>query len=261
MDSDRVEPSQGTPAWHWLLFLAILCAAAYLRFTGLNWDEGQWIHPDEGHMRMITSVIRVPDSPSLYFDTYNSPLNSRNSGYVYSYGTLPLFLTRWTAEWLDRSCEASSGGVSDVLNKLPDPAWGAACTLGAFTGSSSALVGRFFSALFDVGTVVLVYLIGRRLYGRAAGLLAMALAAFTPFVIQQAHFFTVDSMAAFFMVLTAYLSVRAGLSDVSRRPSWLDFGLAGVAAGLAAACKVSAVLAALFVALADLWWWLRAGRF
>jgi 4-amino-4-deoxy-L-arabinose transferase-like glycosyltransferase len=260
MDSDKVERAHSTPAWHWLLLVGILCAAAYLRFTGLNWDEGQWIHPDEGHMRIITSVVHVPDSPALYFDTHNSPLNCRNSGYVYSYGTLPLFLTRWTAEWLDKICQAPAGEIGAVLTRLPDPAWGAACTFRAFTGSASALVGRFFSALFDVGTVVLVYLIGRRLYGQAAGLLAMAFAAFIPFTIQQAHFFTVDSAATFFMVLTAYFSVRAGQAGVSRVPSWPDFGLAGVATGLAAACKVSAALAALFVALAGAWWWLRAVR-
>ena len=83
-----------------LLLIAILLIGAYLRFTGLNWDEGQWIHPDEGHMRIITSVVQMPDSLSLYFDTHNSPLNCRNSGHRYSYGTLPLFLTRMTAEWL-----------------------------------------------------------------------------------------------------------------------------------------------------------------
>lgn len=265
MVSDKVERSQSTPAWRWLLFAGVLCAAVYLRFTGLNWDEGQWIHPDEGHMRIITSVIHMPDSPSLYFDTPNSPLNCRNSGYVYSYGTLPLFLTRWTAEWLVLKCEQASSALPAVLGKLHRTssgaaAWSAACTAGSFTGSSSALVGRFFSALSDVGTVVLVYLIGRRLYGQAAGLLAMAFAAFTPFTIQQAHFFTVDSAATFFMVLTAYFSVRAGQSDVTRGPSRLDFSLAGVATGLAAACKVSAVSAALFVALAGLWWWLRAVR-
>jgi len=59
---------------HSLLFI-ILLTGSYLRFTNLNWDEGQWIHPDEGHMRMITSVIKMPDSLPLYFDTHHSPLN------------------------------------------------------------------------------------------------------------------------------------------------------------------------------------------
>jgi len=102
------QPKRGQRALGTALLLAsILLVGGYLRFTGLNWDEGQWIHPDEGHMRMTLSAIRMPDSLSLYFDTHNSPLNVRNSGARYSYGTLPLFLTRLTAEWLDRACGES----------------------------------------------------------------------------------------------------------------------------------------------------------
>ena len=77
--------------------------AAILRFSGLNWDEGQWIHPDEGHMRAVTGAIRLPQSPGLYFDTHASSLNPRNNEQVYSYGTLPLFATRALAEWLDKN--------------------------------------------------------------------------------------------------------------------------------------------------------------
>ena len=40
----------------WALVMTILVLGGYLRFSELNWDEGQWIHPDEGHMRMITAV-------------------------------------------------------------------------------------------------------------------------------------------------------------------------------------------------------------
>jgi len=223
---------------HCSLFI-ILLVAGYLRFTGLNWDEGQWIHPDEGHMRIITSAIKMPDSLSLYFDTHNSPLNCRNQGHRYSYGTLPLFLTRMTAEWLDLSC-----------SEFPDRMFiTRVCGSGTFTGSRSAQVGRALSALADLGTVFLIYLIGRRLYGEAVGLLAAGLGALTAFSIQQAHFFTVDSMACFFITLTAYFSVRAGRSG-----SWIHFGLAGLATGLAAACKVDAALASLLVVLAAAWW-------
>ncbi|HHN93582.1 MAG TPA: phospholipid carrier-dependent glycosyltransferase, partial [Anaerolineae bacterium] len=231
-----------------LLLLLILVVGGYLRFTGMDWDEGQWIHPDEGHMRIITSAIHSPDDWSVYFDTHRSPLNCRNNGYQYSYGTLPLFLTRLTGEWLDRGCGESpdrwSAAVGAVL--LGDEF--ADCRPGTFTGSASALVGRTFSALADLGTLVLLYLLGRRLYGADVGLLAAALGALTAFLIQQTHFFTVDSMACFFVTLTAYLSVRAGQSG-----GWTSFALAGLTTGLAAACKIDGVLAALFVVLAAGW--------
>jgi len=241
-----------------LLLALVLAVGSVLRFTGLNWDEGQWIHPDEGHMRTITSVIKMPDSLSLYFDTHRSPLNCRNQGYQYSYGTLPLFLTRMTAEWLDRACEEASGGSSEpasplgalVVSLLVGPL-DAVCGQGAFTGTRSAQVGRALSSLADLGTVLLAYLIGRRLYGRAAGLLAACLGALTAFSIQQAHFFTVDSMASFLMLLTAYLAVCAARST---RTPWGYLCLAGLTTGLAAACKASASLAALLVALGAVSW-------
>ncbi|MBL7063961.1 MAG: glycosyltransferase family 39 protein, partial [Anaerolineae bacterium] len=244
------QPKRGQRALGTALLLAsILLVGGYLRFTGLNWDEGQWIHPDEGHMRMTLSAIRMPDSLSLYFDTHNSPLNVRNSGAQYSYGTLPLFLTRLTAEWLDRACGESPDRLSTaVVSLLVGPA-AAECGPGTFTGFRSAQVGRALSALADLGTVFLIYLIGRRLYGETTGLLAAGLGALTAFSIQQAHFFTVDSMACFFTALTAYFSVCAGQSG-----DWLSFGLAGLATGLAMACKIDAALASLLVVLAGVWW-------
>ncbi|MDY7078672.1 MAG: glycosyltransferase family 39 protein, partial [Chloroflexota bacterium] len=247
MNSDQASATRNL-----LLVIAILLVGAILRFTGLNWDEGQWIHPDEGHMRGITAVIQMPDSLALYFDTHNSPLNCRNSGHRYSYGTLPLFLTRATAEWLDLGCGESPNRVSAVVGSLLAGPLDEPCRPGTFTGFRSAQVGRMLSALADLGTVFLVYLIGRRLYGESVGLLAAAFAALTAFSIQQAHFFTVDSMACFFVTLTVYFSVRAGRSG-----SWTDFGLAGLATGLATACKVSAALASLLVVLAGVWHWLQ----
>jgi hypothetical protein len=245
----------------WLVLVALLLLGGYLRFTGLNWDEGQWIHPDEGHMRIITSTVEMPDSLSLYFDTHQSPLNARNRGQIYSYGTLPLLLTRFTAEWLDdHVCGASTDALGAAVALLLLGESAESCHPGTFTWARSAEVGRFWSAVADLGTVVLIYLIGRRLYGDAVGILAAGLGALTAFSIQQAHFFTVDSLAAFFIMLTAYFSVRVGRSAENGAPSWVDFGLAGAATGLAASCKVSAGLAAGLVALAGLWWALRAAR-
>ena len=237
-----------------LLLAAILMVGGYLRLTGLNWDEGQWIHPDEGHMRTIMSVIKMPDSLSLYFDTHNSPLNCRNQGHRYSYGTLPLFMTRMTAEWLDRACRESPDRLSRSAASLLMGTTDLTCRSGTFTGVRSAQVGRVLSALADLGTVFLVYLIGRCLYGEAVGLLGAGLAALGAFSIQQAHFFTVDSMACFFIVLTAYFSVRAGRSGSSGRVPWGSLLLAGLATGLAAACKVSAALASVLVVLGAAWW-------
>jgi YYY domain-containing protein len=240
---------QGFRLWSLAVLVAILLVASYLRFDGLNWDEGQYIHPDEGHMRNTLSLIRWPDDLSRYFDTHTSPLNVRNvEGRRYSYGTLPLFVARAAAEWLDTACSDSAAPLSRTVASLVANPSIKDCSPGTFTGVYSALVGRALSALADVGTLILVYLIGRQLYGQRTGLLAAGLAAFTAFLIQQAHFFTVDSAACFFTTSVAYFSVRA-----SQTGRWLDFALAGLGVGLAAASKVSAATAALLVALAGVY--------
>jgi YYY domain-containing protein len=237
-----------------VILAGILAVAGYLRFTGLNWDEGQYIHPDEGHMRNTISLISWPEDLSVYFDTHQSPLNVRNRGHQYSYGTLPLFLTRATAEWLDQACDVPPGQLSREVGSLLVGTAIDDCRPGSFTGVYNVLVGRGLSGLADLGTLVLLCLIGRRLYGGGAGLLAAGLGAVTAFLIQQAHFFTVDSLSCFFVMVVALFSVRA--SEGSR---WFDFALAGVGVGLAAACKVSSATAALLVLLAAVAWFLQGG--
>ncbi len=250
-----------------VLVVIILLAAGMLRFTGLNWDLAQWIHPDEGHMRAITGAVRWPEDLGDYFDTRTSSLNPRNHDQVYSYGTLPLFATRAVAEWLEAGCSqptATRQGPLPLNARLArhllsraGVATEDACPFGTFTWTYNAFVGRHLAALADLGTVLLIYLLGRRLYGDWAGLVAMGLGAVTVLMIQQAHFYTVDSAATLFTMLTALFAVRAAQAQC---PPWLDLGLAGIATGLATACKVSAAVAAGLVALGALAWTLQRVR-
>ncbi len=87
--------------------------------------------------------------------------------------------------------------------------------------------------LSGVGGVFLVALTGccgfRLSRSRAGGLLAGLLAAFCPFFIQQAHFYTVDPWAAIFGTLALLLAMR-------EKWSW-----SGVFVGLSLACKASSV--------------------
>ena len=271
MTIDPVDNSHLSPipdgVTRWALVLLILLVAGTVRFTGLNWDLAQWIHPDEGHMRAVTGAIRLPEDLGDYFDTRSSSLNPRNNEQVYSYGTLPLFATRALAEWLEDGCAQphTIPSASTALNarlarwlltRVGAPP-GALCPAGTFTWTYNALLGRHLAALADLGTVLLIYFLGRRLYGDFAGLIAMGLAAFTVLMIQQAHFYTVDSAATFFTTLTALFAVRA---SKAKRPPWLDLGLAGLATGLATACKVSAAVAAGLVGLGALAWVLHQLR-
>lgn len=196
--------------------LLILIVAAVLRFTGLDWDNGRYLHPDERFMVMVTDDTAWPDSISGYFDSATSPLNPYNTRHgTFVYGTFPLFLTK---------------------------------ALGDLTGhdvyGNIHIVGRALSALSDTGTVFLVAWIARRFFGDRAGLLAGFLIAFTMLHVQSAHFYTVDAMSVFFATAT-FVTVVKGWD----RKSIPWFAVAGVMAGLAGASKPNYLIALGFFAL------------
>jgi hypothetical protein len=60
-----------------VLLLAIIALGAWLRFTGLDWDNNTHLHPDERFLTLVETAIQLPDSIGNYFDTENSQLNPR----------------------------------------------------------------------------------------------------------------------------------------------------------------------------------------
>ncbi|MBN1179139.1 MAG: glycosyltransferase family 39 protein [Anaerolineae bacterium] len=230
------------------LLLFILVLGLTFRVVGIDWGEGQAIHPDEEFLRQVTSAVALPDSVGLYFDTANSTLNPYNRGYgFFVYGTLPLFVTRAVGEALDAGLEAPVSLPARLMAPLmvgrpAEEAWA-----GAFTGSR--VVGRMLAAIFDVGSILFVYLIGRRLHSDWVGLLAAFFYACAFLAIQQSHFYTVDAFAGFFAAAAIYFSIRAAQTG-----AWGAFALAGLAVGLGVACKISLWPLGLIVALAGLLW-------
>lgn len=213
-------PRTRTPPRDWLhdgLIVVILLIAAYLRLTGINWDEYTHLHPDERFLTMVESSLSLPATVAEYFNTATSPLNPHNTGHgFFVYGTLPIFLVRFLAEGLGQS------GYDQIH-----------------------LVGRGASAAFDLISILFVYLLGERLYRRRVGLLAAALLAFSPLLIQHAHFFVVDPFLNTFIVAGLYFAVLA-----QARGRWLDYALFGIALGMAVATKVSAAPLSLVLVLA-----------
>ena len=169
----------GPPSWllDGLLFLVLL-VGFYLRVVGVNWDEGQYLHPDERFLMFVESSIQPVESLGEYFDTANSSLNPHNSGHsLFVYGTWPIFMVRYALEWLDMS------------------------------GGEVAQLGRPLSALVNILTVFLVYLIASRNYDRRIGVLAAAFASFSVLSIQLSHYFKEDTFMTFFTMLTLYFAV------------------------------------------------------
>lgn len=230
------EPFAAGRAWlrsdaapHWIL-VALLVVAALLRLTNLNWDQFAHIHPDERHLTMVTSAMRLPISLGQFFDSSQSPMNPYNIGYdFFVYGTLPLFIVRVAAEIAQKINEFAA-----IWESAP----GVPIMMTGYDGVH--LVGRFMSGLFDLGVVWLVYLIGRRLYGTRVGLLSAAL--YTPAVLalQQSHFYTVDTFATFFAALAFYFAVRVAQgADPGRRSGWGSYVALGVSLGAALACRIN----------------------
>lgn len=188
-----------------LLLVWVLLAGAYFRAIGLNWGEYQYLHPDERFLVWVGSDITplkcldpahgINDCPpdkkawmslSEYFDTVNSSMNPNNRGHgFYVYGTLPMFLTRYLVELV----YGHSG-----FNEMTD-------------------MGRLLSALADLLTVALVYVIAARLYDRRVALLSTAFASAAVLMIQQAHFFTMDTFVNFFIYLAIYFAARVATLD------------------------------------------------
>jgi 4-amino-4-deoxy-L-arabinose transferase-like glycosyltransferase len=114
---------------------------------------------------------------------------------------------------------------------------------------------RLPSALLAIGTVLLTYELGRRMFGPATGLLAgVALASAVQFCILS-HAATPDAPLIFFTVLTFYL-VWVGHENGGRR--WVV--PAGVASGLAVLSKGPVGLALPGLAVAAYFVWNREWR-
>src|SRR5512135_3608999 len=197
-------------AWIYdLLLVLVLAIGTYFRVVGLNWDANQHLHPDERFLTMVESGLALPGAsqdqlgalPTAasqqwrqaytgvmpdcrqwggYFDTFCSPLNPQNRGYTFFvYGDFPLIVVRYIAGWVNQV-------GYDQVN----------------------LVGRQLSALSDLLTILLLYIIGSRFYDRRVALLGAAFSALAVEQIQQSHFFIVDSFANLFIFLALWFAVE-----------------------------------------------------
>lgn len=232
------------PDWTIAALAVILFIALLLRLWGVNWDNGLHLHPDERFLSFVTQDIEVPCSVGAYFDSENSKLNPYNRGGSFVYGTFPLFVTKIAGEGADKIENTPVIGSGFDLLFDNGGKRGRDLTLAGYDGN---LVGRTLSALFDTGTVFLVFLIGSLLFNRRVALLAAFLVAITAFHIQLSHFFAVDTFLTFFVLLTIYFSVK-----ISKGDSWYFYALAGLAYGFALSSKISALPLAGVIVLAVL---------
>ncbi len=210
----------------------ILALALGLRIYGATWDQGYLFHPDERSIIMRADCMyrvlateptyedctvrhydgvfhqTVPGipSPSVFLDAERSPLNP----HWFPIGAINLYLLV---------------GLRFLLSPLTH-----------MSLEDMAVAGRALSALADVGSVALVYLLGKRLYGARVGLLAMALTALAVFHIQSSYFYRPETFIALLTLASFWFML-----DVIQRRGWRDSALLGLMVGLVFAVKVTAL--------------------
>ena len=142
-----------------------------------------------------------------YFDAECSPLNPNNLGKgLYVYGEFPLF----TVHFVGVARSHLSQDVHSFLETFdPDAAADHRITTAWETYFGAQFAGRSVAAAADWVTILALFLLGRRLYGRWVGLLAAGFYAVAAFPIQQAHFWTVDTFTTLWVTLALYFAVRA----------------------------------------------------
>ena len=229
---------KGRLSWPLLLLVLILAVALALRLYGVNWDSGYGFHPDERDIYMRSGCM---------YDLLTEAPNHRQCGYVAGQPEVEPGLP-------------SLGVALDAGRSPLNPHW---FPLGSiliyvmvafrfgverFTDINALdmrYVGRPLSALADVGSVFMVYLLGRRMYGMGAGLLAAALTAVAVIHIQNSHFYRPETFSVVFTLATLWAMLR-----MMERKRLRDSALLGLLLGLALAPKVNVLPLVIPLALA-----------
>lgn len=224
----------------------ILVSAGILRLTGIDWDNYYHYHPDERYMAWVATTIEMPQTWEQAVNPRLSPLNpyywhpqAQTVGVVvpqdqprqFAYGHLPLYIGVFAAklvEWVTAQGDWAivappSSLIHQFLNLSGQPEY-----------HHLLVVGRLVTAMVDMGTVVILFLLGQTVWRTSVGLVAAGLLAFNVLHIQLAHFWTVDPFLTFFVVATIYCLVRA-----IHQPRWT--WVAAICIGLAIGSKFAGI--------------------
>ncbi|MCX6044739.1 MAG: DUF2298 domain-containing protein [Chloroflexi bacterium] len=217
------------------LLLIILLFGLTLRVWNVNFDHGIGSHPDERSTACFYAPrIHLPSSWDEFWDAKRSPLNplwnvQENRREGFTYGHFPLYLGVATANVLHALAPVgvwlhAPEAATDLMTRADKDC------------SALAVAGRLVIAWLDTLTILLLFLLGRRVFSAGAGLLAATLYAFTAQAVQLSHFFAMDPASTTFTVL----AVLGGVMMVQERTLRAAV-LTGIGAGLAIASKFSAL--------------------
>ncbi len=205
----------------YLLIIAVITLAILLRFSGLNWDQGTHLHPDERFLTMVVTDLKIPVTLRDYLDPTRSSLNPVNivdsfgvkKYSFFVYGTLPLVVTK----------------IASVITNND-------------TYNGITIVGRLLSGFCDLLVIILIYktiqLFEKYLnWDKTIKLWGSFFYAVAVLPIQLSHFFAVDSFLNTFLFGAFYFATKYYFG---KKASALI--LSSVFLGLAVASKITAIL-------------------
>jgi len=228
--SDHFLSVGGRVSWSFYVLLVILVVALGLRLNGINWDQGYAFHPDERDIYMRSGCMYelLTDSPG-----------AQNCGYLLDQpDTQPGLPGVGTLLDIDRSpLNPHWFPLGSILIYLMVFVRSVAELFTDFNSLDMRYFGRPLSALADVGSVAMVFILGRKFYGTGVGLLAAGLTALSVIHIQNSHFYRPETFSVFFTLASFWAMWR-----MVERKRLRDSVLLGLMLGLAIAPKVSILL-------------------
>ncbi|NTU46397.1 phospholipid carrier-dependent glycosyltransferase [Candidatus Roizmanbacteria bacterium] len=154
-----------------ILLIVTVLLGYLLRTLGINWDQGQHLHPDERMLIMVADRIQ-----------FFSQLNP----HFFNYGSLPIYLLKGISQFLDTTFSTHLANYDGML-----------------------YVGRVLSALADSLTISVIFGIAVQLTrNKRMGILAAFTYAVAFFPIQNSHFFIVDTFLTLWTSLLLYFTIR-----------------------------------------------------
>ncbi len=224
-----------------VISLLLIALGIFFRFYNMQWDSGALLHPDEYGLTNTLTQLHMPSSILGYFNTRTAPMSPYNkydaNGETISngpdntmrWGQLPMLMIRTAAEALNKT------GYQELRT-----------------------LGRYLSAIMDVGSIILLFVIGLKLFDRKVALLGCGLFSLCVQSIQQSHFMTVDNFAVFFTMLTLLSAVSIAQGNYlerdadgiykMKRGGWFAMARFGLFLGMTICCKVNLAMLGLILA-------------
>ena len=207
------------------IILIILLIAVYLRFVGIK-PGYTFSHPDEAAYGSAVVMIYNKNLDPLRYDY---PAGVALINYLFfKLFFIPVYWLKFYLEHL--------GPILDGIIKIPlSSADYFRYFLFNVVGQkeiNTLFWGRYITALFGVGVVALTYLLGTRLFGIIAGLIASFLVAVNFRQVLNSHLGLPDIYNAFFLILSFLVSLR-----LWKNPSKKNYFITAVVLGISFSIK------------------------